>query len=68
MEPWQGALISLYAAVSDNVTGGNMYEPEEGGYRGYPTLATIQEKALDEATAKKLWDFAESVTHVRYPV
>ncbi len=67
MEPWQGALSSLYAAVSNEASGGNMYEPDEGGYRGYPTLATIQENALDETVAKKLWGLAEQVTGVFYP-
>ena len=67
MEPWQGALSSLFAAVSNEAAGGNMYEPENGGYRGYPTLATIQENALDEMVAKKLWGLAEQVTGVYYP-
>lgn len=67
MEPWQGALSSLYAAVANEATGGNMYEPENGGYRGYPTLATIQENALDETVAKKLWDLAEQITGIYYP-
>jgi len=68
MEPWQGALTSLYAAVSNDVIGGNLYEPDNGGYRGYPTLATIKENALDKTVAKKLWDFAEQVTGVHYPL
>ncbi len=67
MEPWQGALSSLFAAVSNEATGGNMYEPDNGGYRGYPTLATIQGNALDKTVAKKLWDLAEQVTVVYYP-
>ncbi len=67
MDPWQGALPSLYAAVSDDARGGNLYEPHDGGYRGYPTLATLKENALDEAAGKKLWDWAEEVTGVRYP-
>jgi len=68
MDPWQGALPSLYAALSPEATGGNLYEPDNGGYRGYPTLATLKENALDEKAAKKLWDWAEEVTGVRYPV
>ena len=68
MEPWQGALSSLYAAVSNEASGGNMYEPDKGGYRGYPTLATIQENALDETVAEKLWGLAEQVTGVYYPL
>ena len=67
MEPWQGALSSLYAAVSNKAKGGKMYEPDSGGLRGYPTLATIQENALDETVAKKLWSTAQAVTGVVYP-
>lgn len=68
MDPWQGALPSLYAAVSDEARGGNLYEPDNGGYRGYPTVATIKENALDETVAIKLWDLAEQVTDVHYPM
>ena len=68
MEPWQGALSSLYAAVSNEADGGNLYEPDNGGLRGYPTLATIKENALDNAVAKKLWDFEEQATGIHYPV
>jgi len=68
MEPWQGALPSLYAAVSNEASGGNLYEPDQGGYRGYPTVTTIKENALDKTVAKKLWDFAEQVTGVHYPL
>ncbi|MDQ6843817.1 MAG: oxidoreductase [Bacteroidota bacterium] len=68
MEPWQGALSSLYAALSNEASGGNLYEPDNGGYRGYPTLSTIKENALDETVAKKLWDLAEEVTGVYYPI
>jgi NAD(P)-dependent dehydrogenase (short-subunit alcohol dehydrogenase family) len=67
MDPWQGALPSLYAAVSGEALAGNLYEPEMGGYRGYPTLATIKENALDTAVAEQLWALAEDVTGVRYP-
>ncbi|WP_316741990.1 oxidoreductase [Pedobacter antarcticus] len=68
MEPWQGALPSLYAAVSNEVTGGALYGPDEdGGYRGYPAEATITANALDEDVAKKLWKLAEEVTGLIYP-
>lgn len=66
MEPWQGALSLLYAAVSDESVGGSMYEPENGGLRGYPALASIQENAMDEAVAKKLWHFAEQATSIHF--
>jgi NAD(P)-dependent dehydrogenase (short-subunit alcohol dehydrogenase family) len=67
MEPWQGALSLLYAAVSPDALGGNLYEPEEGGFRGYPTLSAIKENALDEVVATKLWNLAEEITGVGYP-
>ena len=43
------------------------YEPEDGGLRGYPTLATIRENATDEAVGKKLWETAQAITGVVYP-
>ncbi|MFD6926241.1 oxidoreductase [Streptomyces sp. NPDC059944] len=67
MESWQGALPSLYAAVSCDATAGNLYEPHENGFKGYPAKADIQEVALDETVAKKLWDVAEEATGVTYP-
>ena len=68
MEPWQGALSLLYAAVSNEAIGGSMYEPENGGLRGYPALAAIQENAMDPAIATKLWHFAEQATGIHFPV
>jgi NAD(P)-dependent dehydrogenase (short-subunit alcohol dehydrogenase family) len=67
MEPWQGALPTLYAAVSNDAVGGKMYEPEDGGYKGYPALAALQENALDETVAKKLWSISEEATGIVYP-
>lgn len=68
MEPWQGALPSLFAAVSENVKGGSLYGPDQdGGYRGYPAEAVITENALDKSVAERLWNFAEQVTGISYP-
>ncbi|MEU8934671.1 oxidoreductase [Streptomyces sp. NPDC048409] len=67
MEPWQGALPSLYAAVSGDAKAGNLYEPHENGFKGYPAKADIQPVALDEAVAKKLWDVAEEATGIAFP-
>lgn len=68
MEPWQGALPSLYAAVSDEVTGGELYGPDrDGGYRGFPARAEISPNGLDEMVANRLWSFAEEATGVHYP-
>jgi NAD(P)-dependent dehydrogenase (short-subunit alcohol dehydrogenase family) len=65
IEPWQGALSSLYSAVSPDVNSGDFYEPE-AGYRGYPVKSTI--KTMDEALAQKLWLVAEQATGLHYPV
>jgi NAD(P)-dependent dehydrogenase (short-subunit alcohol dehydrogenase family) len=68
MDPWQGALPSLYAGISPDAVSGKLYGPDkDGGYRGYPAEAVITENALDENIAKKLWAFAEKATGVRYP-
>ncbi len=68
MDPWQGALSSLYAATSKEASGGKLYGPDkDGGYRGYPEEATITANALDETVAKKLWSFAEKATGVHFP-
>ena len=68
MDPWQGALPSLYAAVSEKAVPGMLYGPDQdGGYRGYPARAEITSNALDETLGKRLWNFAEEVTGVFYP-
>ncbi len=69
MEPWQGALPSLYAATDAKAKAGGFYEPDQdNGYRGYPAEATgILANALDETTAKKLWAYAEENTGIVYP-
>ena len=68
MEPWQGALSSLYAAVSNEAIAGNMYEPDDNGLRGYPTLATIRENAMNEIVANKLWNTAQEITGIVFPI
>jgi NAD(P)-dependent dehydrogenase (short-subunit alcohol dehydrogenase family) len=69
MEPWQGALPSLYAAVAAEAAGGELYGPDQdGGYRGYPARDTLTPNALDEAVAQKLWEMAEQATGIHYPL
>jgi NAD(P)-dependent dehydrogenase (short-subunit alcohol dehydrogenase family) len=68
MDPWQGALPSLYAAVSDKAIPGMLYGPDQdGGYRGYPAQAEITANALDETVGKRLWSFAEEATGIFFP-
>lgn len=66
MEPWQGALSILYASVSNEVKPGNLYEPEDNGLRGYPVQAYIRENASDETIGRKLWNYAEEVTSLKF--
>jgi NAD(P)-dependent dehydrogenase (short-subunit alcohol dehydrogenase family) len=67
MEPWQGALPSLYAAISADAIPGKLYGPDQdGGYRGYPAESPITSNGLDAAVAKQLWDYAEEVTGIRF--
>ena len=68
MEPSQGALSTLYAAVSPDITKGGLYGPDQdGGYRGFPAEATITPNALDAGVAKKLWSLAEQATGIQLP-
>jgi NAD(P)-dependent dehydrogenase (short-subunit alcohol dehydrogenase family) len=68
MDPWQGALPSLYAATVADAVPGALYGPDQdGGYRGYPALAELQPHALNEQVAKKLWEYAGEVTGVKFP-
>jgi NAD(P)-dependent dehydrogenase (short-subunit alcohol dehydrogenase family) len=66
METWQGALPSLYAAVA-YVSGGDFIGPDQdGGLRGYPEKVEILPLALDAEEAKRLWEYAEEVTGVKF--
>ena len=68
MEPWQGALPPLYAAVAPEAHGGRFYSPDQnGGYRGYPAEAVIAPHALDETVARQLWHVAEQATGITFP-
>jgi NAD(P)-dependent dehydrogenase (short-subunit alcohol dehydrogenase family) len=56
MEPWQGALPSLYGATSPNAKGGKFYSPDQDdGYRGYPAEFDVIPAGTDKEAAKKLW-------------
>jgi len=64
----QGALSSLYAATSPEVTGGGYYGPDgPNELQGYPAPAKINESAKDPVAAAKLWRYAEQATGVRFP-
>ncbi|MXN92006.1 SDR family NAD(P)-dependent oxidoreductase [Flavobacterium sp. Sd200] len=67
MPAWQGALPSLYAAVSDDVKGNDFIGPDkDGGLRGYPAKTELLPLAHNQTEAAKLWKYAEEVTGVVY--
>ncbi|MDE3083308.1 MAG: SDR family NAD(P)-dependent oxidoreductase [Acidobacteriota bacterium] len=64
----QGALPTLYGATMD-IPGGAYVGPD--GFqrlRGYPALGAPSARALDEATASRLWDLSEELTGVTFPL
>lgn len=68
MEPWQGALPSLFAATDPSVKGGTFYGPDgEKEYAGYPAISGHSTSAMnDETLAKKLWEYAENAINLTY--
>ncbi len=68
MEPWQGALPTLFAATDASVKGGEFFGPDgDKEYAGYPALSRHSSPAMnDRNLADKLWDYAESATELRY--
>lgn len=64
MEPWQGALPSLYAAVAPEAKAGGFYEPDQdNGYRGYPAPGFVDDNAQDAVARVRLWDTAQQITN-----
>ncbi len=62
-----GALPTEYAATSPDVRGGEYIGPDGmGELKGYPTVVKPRPQALDEATAKRLWEVSEQLTGVSY--
>ncbi|WP_422122541.1 oxidoreductase [Planococcus sp. X10-3] len=65
--PAIGALATVYAATDPNLKGGEYIGPDGPGRRkGYPALETPHSSALDEETAKRLWQVSEELTGVRF--
>ena len=70
MEPWQGALPSLFAATDASVKGGEFFGPDgEKEFSGYPALSNHNTPTMnDETLAKKLWEFAVRISSVRFDI
>ncbi|MDN4175082.1 oxidoreductase [Nocardioides sp. SOB77] len=68
MQPWQGALPTLYAATMD-VPGNTYVGPSgPGEMQGWPTTARRAPAALDPDLARRLWERSEELTRVRFPL
>lgn len=62
MEPWQGALPTLFAATAAEVEPGGYYGPDGlGETRGYPRRAGSSAASRDEAVAERLWAVSEEL-------
>ncbi|RZJ94076.1 MAG: SDR family NAD(P)-dependent oxidoreductase [Brevundimonas sp.] len=63
----RGALPTLMAATSPDVTPGGYYGPQgPGEFRRRPGKAKIDRAALDADVARRLWDLSEQLTGVRW--
>lgn len=62
-----GVLPQLYAATAEDVGNGEFFGPDgKNEMKGYPTRVRPVDRALDETLARRLWDYSEEVTGVRY--
>lgn len=65
--PAQGALPTLYAAISPEAKGGMYYGPNKmGETRGYPAVAKIPAQAEDVSVAAKLWEVSLKLAKVEF--
>lgn len=68
MQPWQGALPTLYAAVSNEAAPGGYYGPDGiGTMRGYPAPNKPAEASMDAAAARRLWEVSEQLVGLEMP-
>lgn len=69
MKPAAGALPTLRAATDPEIESGTYWGPANFfELVGPPVVATISKRAKDEASAAKLFDISEELTHVRIPI
>jgi NAD(P)-dependent dehydrogenase (short-subunit alcohol dehydrogenase family) len=67
MQPWQGALPTLYAATAPDAKAGEYYGPHGiMEMRGYPVRVGTTEEAKDRAVAKRLWRVSEEMTGAQF--
>ena len=67
MEAWQGSLSTINAATKTDVQQGKYYGPDgQNEVGGFPTLAIIDDAALDDEVANRLWSEAQVYTGVSF--
>ena len=68
MEAWQGSLSTLVAATKIGLQQGDYYGPDgPGELGGFPVLAVIDDAALKDKVANRLWSEAQKYTGVSFP-
>ncbi|MDJ0766401.1 MAG: oxidoreductase [Myxococcota bacterium] len=68
MKPWQGALPTLYAAVSPDAMPGGYYGPDGmGTMRGYPASNKPADASTNVDAAKHLWHLSEDLVGIPAP-
>lgn len=68
MQPWQGALPTLYAAVAPGAVGGGYFGPDGfGTMRGYPAPNKPAAASRDAQAAKRLWQLSEDLVGLTAP-
>jgi len=61
-----GAEPTLYAATTPDLLGAFVGPSGPGEMRGHPQVVTSNSRAMDETTARRLWEVSEALTGVRY--
>jgi NAD(P)-dependent dehydrogenase (short-subunit alcohol dehydrogenase family) len=62
-----GALPQLRASVDTHVKGGEFYGPNgPKEMKGYPIMVKAMDKAYNKESARKLWEFSEKTTGVKF--
>jgi hypothetical protein len=65
--PGDGCLTSLYAATAAGLRGGEYIVPDGRGHkRGNPVVAPPPPRALDQETARQLWETSADLTGVSF--
>jgi NAD(P)-dependent dehydrogenase (short-subunit alcohol dehydrogenase family) len=65
--PPMGALGQLRAATDPDATGGEYFGPTAfNGARGYPVLAPVSKRAMDDEMSTKLWDASEELVGLHF--